>query len=231
MKFLTLALLLICVAETNAKLTQQGMASVLHIPETLALRLIERIEYIDRLNTHHAPYYPILSQFLKERGYKIGCEVGVFTAGHAAFILANSNVEKLYCVDSYIAPDADTIITQGFEKNYWQACWDTIYYYAVDRLATFKDRVQFIRASADQAANMIADHSLDFIFIDGDHSYPGVLADCTNYFNKVRSGGIITGDDYSIDGVGPAVREFFGEKNLTINLYPGQSRFWWVEKP
>ena len=78
---------------------------------------------------------------------------------------------------------------------------------------------------------MIVDDSLDFVFIDGDHSYAAVLADCTNYYDKVRSGGIIAGDDYNMDDVGRALYDFFGEKKLIINVYVGQNRFWWVEKP
>ncbi len=77
---------------------------------------------------------------------------------------------------------------------------------------------------------MIDDHSLDFVFIDGDHSYDAVLSDCINYYDKVRSGGIITGDDYHNQEVRQAVQDFFKEKKLVINVYPGQKRFWWIEK-
>ncbi len=63
-------------------------------------------------------YYSILSKFIKERGYKVGCEVGTFTGGHAEFILANTTVEKLYCVDPYIAPmDIETMITNWISKK------------------------------------------------------------------------------------------------------------------
>ena len=186
MKVLTFAFLLTWLAGCNAKLAQHMMAHILHISDERAAHIIERIGNIDRLNTYHASYYPILAhKFLKERGYKTGCEIGVFTGGHAEFILANSAVEKLYCIDPYIAPmDVVSSITHGFEKSYWQVCWETIYYYAVDKLSAFGNRAQFIRLSAEQAAPLIADDSLDFAFIDGDHSYDAVLADCTNYYSK-----------------------------------------------
>ena len=45
---------------------------------------------------------------------------------------------------------------------------------------------------------MIADGSLDFVFIDGDHSYTGVLSDCANYYDKVRSGGTAVRDTIMI---------------------------------
>lgn len=233
MKILNFALLITCFVGVNAELTKQDLAPKLNVSLETAAQLIERITYIDRINTNHAPYYPILSEeFLKKRNYKVGCEVGVFTAGHAAFILANTNVETLYCVDSYRAPmQGSTIITEGFEKNLWQACWDTIFYYAQDKLSFFGNRAKFIRSPSEQAAATLADECLDFVFIDGDHSYAGALADFRNYFGKVRSGGIIAGDDYQIEDVRRAANEFFGQKNLTINIYAGQERFWWIEKP
>lgn len=232
MRNLRFIFLLIWFTGLNATLTQLNMAQILQVSEKLAKRIIERIEYIDRLNTSYASYYPILSKILKERNYKIGCEIGIFTGGHAEFVLSNSSVEKLYCIDPYITPkNVVTIITDGFEKIYWQTCWDAIYYYTMDKLSAFGNRAQFIRLPAEQAAIRIDDHNLDFIFIDGDHSYDAVFADCTNYYNKVRSGGIIAGDDYDINDVGQAVRDFFEQKNLIINIYPGQKRFWWVEKP
>lgn len=225
-------LVLVLFAESNAKLNHCDIAKKLNISEKIASQIVDRIEYIDQINTQHAPYYPILSQFLKQRGYRIGCEIGVFTGSHSNLILQNTAVEKLYCIDSYIAPmNNSTMITEGFAKNYWQACWDTIYYYALNKLSIFGDRLQFLRLPAEEAAKIITNHSLDFIFIDGDHSYKGVIADCTNYYEKVRSGGIIAGDDYNIDDVCQAVQCFFGSKKLIVNVYPDQKRFWWVEVP
>ena len=42
-------------------------------------------------------------------------------------------------------------------------------------------------------------HSLDFLFIDGDHSYQGVAADFENYAPMVRKGGLIGFHDIQQD--------------------------------
>lgn len=233
MKIVKFIFLLSIFIVLNAQLNKHDLAQLLHLSEELAARMIERTSVIDQLNNYHASsYYPILChKFLNNRNYKIGCEIGVFTGGHAEFILANSAIEKLYCVDPYISPTHFTNITEGFENSYWQACWDTIFFYTVEKLSKFGNRAQFIRLPASQAARKINNYSLDFVFIDGDHSYDAVLSDCTNYYNKVRSGGLIAGDDYGIDEVGQAVREFFQQKKLVINVYGEQQRFWAVEKP
>lgn len=37
---------------------------------------------------------------------------------------------------------------------------------------------------------------VDFLYVDGDHSYDGCLADLEAWYPLVRSGGVICGDDY-----------------------------------
>jgi hypothetical protein len=40
------------------------------------------------------------------------------------------------------------------------------------------------------------DNSLDFVFIDGNHSFPYVAEDIFYWEKKVRPGGIVSGHDY-----------------------------------
>lgn len=66
----------------------------------------------------------------------------------------------------------------------------------------------------------------DFIFIDGNHNYDGVLADLRAYRPLVRSGGIIAGHDYTTDvhpGVRQAVDEFFEGR-----AQQGPGSIWWI---
>ena len=69
MKALLFSFLLICFTASSAKLVHHKIAQTLCISEEIAQRIIERIEYIDQLNRHHAPYYPILSQVFFERSW------------------------------------------------------------------------------------------------------------------------------------------------------------------
>ena len=90
-------------------------------------------------------------------------------------------------------------------------------------------------------AHLIPDDSCDFIYVDGDHSYAGCLADIKAYWPKVKVGGIMAGHDYDdIEwskqpgkrfkrtdwGVKSAVTEVFDEVNVVQN--PTQN--WWVKK-
>lgn len=230
---LLLTVSLFCYAEVTVDM----MVDLLHVPRDVARRIIKKIK-IARYHTESLPgfgsYYPILPRFINERGYTVGCEVGVFLGGHIESIMANTAVEKLYAIDPYILYGDVGVVrgfTRGIKKRYWPACFDGVFYYVKDRLAVFGDRVEMIRNTSDKVAKTIPDNSLDFVFIDGDHSYAAVLQDVANYYDKVRSGGIISGDDYIFAEVGKAVDEFFGQKGLQVNQDETQKRFWWIEKP
>jgi hypothetical protein len=69
------------------------------------------------------------------------------------------------------------------------------------------------RGDSRVVAATFADASLDWVYIDGNHSYEYVKADLEGYFPKVRPGGYIVCDDYHYagfwnDGVTRAVDEF-----------------------
>jgi len=47
----------------------------------------------------------------------------------------------------------------------------------------------------DQVKQILDGHKIDFLFIDGDHTYDGVKADFNNYSPLVRAGGLIAFHD------------------------------------
>ena len=61
------------------------------------------------------------------------------------------------------------------------------------------------------------DSSLDFVFIDGLHTYEQVTKDMNNYYDKVKPGGIFSGHDYrAIECINKAVNDFASLKNKQI---------------
>lgn len=70
---------------------------------------------------------------------------------------------------------------------------------------------------------MIPTDSLDWSYIDGDHTYEAVLADLHAYAHKVRPGGFLAGDDYVQGGryrggVKHAIDEFVGSGEYRLVL-------------
>ena len=82
-----------------------------------------------------------------------------------------------------------------------------------------------------QAAKLIPDGSLDFVFLDADHSYPGISSDIALWGPKIKKGGVLCGHDYDHPsfpdwGVKRAVDEFIAESGLTLEL--GADWTWFI---
>ena len=85
--------------------------------------------------------------------------------------------------------------------------------------------VTLIKSNSIAATSLYEDHSLDFAFIDADHTYESVKKDIMAWLPKIKIGGVIAGHDYchSVPGVIKAVNEIFSDK---VN-YLGRS--WWIQ--
>lgn len=63
-----------------------------------------------------------------------------------------------------------------------------------------QDRVTVVASESAVASSMLENHSLDLVFIDGDHSQDAVNADIGTWEPKVREDGRIAGHDYVSEG-------------------------------
>jgi hypothetical protein len=71
---------------------------------------------------------------------------------------------------------------------------------------------EIIKDTSHNAANQFRNNTIDYIMLDGGHSYDDVNEDIKLWYNKVKPGGWISGDDYGgsfFPGVTRAVDEFF----------------------
>ena len=72
-------------------------------------------------------------------------------------------------------------------------------------------------------------HSLDLVFIDGDHSYDAVVDDIEAWEPKVRPGGVLGGHDFAVnfEGVIRAVTEWVAREHPDKVLHLAAD-CWWV---
>jgi hypothetical protein len=152
-------------------------------------------------------------------------EVGTWRGDFAQTILSSRRPRTLHLIDPWQYRDEDAYERAMFggRTQDGQSEMDTIYQSVLDRFRPRIDRgqVQVRRARSVDAAGEFADESLDWVYIDGDHTYEAVKADLEAYFRTVKPGGFLAGDDYGErgwwdDGVTRAVDEFAANAQLTI---------------
>lgn len=140
-----------------------------------------------------------LARLFAELGFNRGVEVGVAEANFSEILCkANPNLELL-CVDPWHAYSGNPQ-NKSKEKNEYALNE------AKRKLAPYPNVKLDMRYSMD-AVRDVSEGSLDFCYIDGHHSYPFVMADIIEWAKRVRSGGIVAGDDvYRLNekwGAGP----------------------------
>lgn len=82
-----------------------------------------------------------------------------------------------------------------------------------------------IKLSSREAYKLFLDESIDFVFVDADHSYEGVTEDIKFWYPKVKRGGTMAGHDYDWTSVKSAVTDFFVTKPVYIH-----NTSWMVQK-
>lgn len=152
----------------------------------------------------------------------IGAEVGVCLAASTELFMKNlPNIKKYYAIDSYPA----YIDWNG--ASYSRERQDLMKKYAFDVLLPYKQKIEFVYEDSSTFAKTLDDNSLDFIFIDGDHSYEGFMKDLNNYFNKVKKGGIVSGDDICLSNISKGLNDFLIGKQSQIKT---NNKMWYLIK-
>ena len=126
-----------------------------------------------------------------ELGFKRGAEIGV-QRGRNALIMMNTmpDLEMLYLIDPY--EDHPYNRRKWGEKQHSKAKRMAHGRFGVDRAR----RIEWIEGFSEQVANQVPDMSLDFVYIDGEHTYDFVMIDIILWHRKVKKGGIVSGHDY-----------------------------------
>lgn len=143
---------------------------------------------------------------------EIGVWQGRSTACLAVEIFNSGKSIEHYCVDPWIVDGRDTFAV--FAAN----------------LGPLIGRVRPVRVPSPQAAGAFADRSVDFVLIDANHAYEAVMADIRAWLPKVKSGGVLAGDDCTaeFDGVRRAVAELLPAAEIRR---AGESAHFWYRAP
>lgn len=155
----------------------------------------------------------LIHHYLKSN--MIGAELGVFV-GEFSEVILSTKPSIVYLVDLFSGisgsgdKDGNNMVFVDMNLSY-------------NRLLELHKNnkcVRVVKSSTHDFLSSLADNSLDFVYIDADHSYEGVCSDINLSFFKVKSGGYIMGHDYvtpRFHGLVQAVQEFCSTSNLCID--------------
>jgi len=120
-------------------------------------------------------------------------EVGVYRGQFAAKLLAGCpGIATYYMIDPWRHLD-----DWNKPANKSDDVFEGFYREAMERTSEHEAKRVVLRGTTTEVIDQIPDGSLDFAYIDGDHTLRGITIDLISVFPKVREGGWIGGDDFS----------------------------------
>lgn len=137
-----------------------------------------------------------LAKLFAQLGFILGAEIGTQRGLYARLLCWRNPRLHLTCIDPW-----ESYTNAGQRRQ------DQIYAEALQNLRR-KD-VGIIRKRSLDFVNDVPDGYLDFVFIDGDHSFDSVVRDIIEWSHKVHPGGIVAVHDYCpVEGVMQAVNAY-----------------------
>ena len=146
-------------------------------------------------------------------GYRKGAELGVSQGRFTMFLCAIMHDMEMIAVDLWAEQEA----REGVECAETYSGWDhegNYQRFKQNCAEYFAGRVDIRRMDSSSAAASVEDESLDFVFVDADHTYEGAKRDIEAWLPKVRIGGMLCGHDYNWPPVKKIVDEKFPERGL-----------------
>jgi len=166
-------------------------------------------------------YYGVLTKVINDNNFKNVAEVGIGYGTHAKYVLKTTSVSNLILVDptKYYPNDGFATDIMSKTPEVVGNNFNELYNLINKELSPWKERYTWFRTeSLNITEEQVPNESLDCVFVDGDHSYEAVSKDLDFWWQKVRSGGQLLGDDYWMTDVAKAVHEFADSHNLKLDF-------------
>lgn len=173
--------------------------------------------------------FPTGSRFVE-----VGSWLGKSAALMAVEIENSGKLIEFVCVDPWEDGGPDLKDTEYYKSLGVHHVYDIFQ----QNVRPVLHRIKMMRMPSVEAARFMIDGSVDFLMLDGDHSYEAVKADLEAWMPKMKVGGIISGDDYTWPGVEQAVIERFQDREMQTRInnggrrkaqYKMDSSYWWVQ--
>lgn len=148
-------------------------------------------------------------KLLKQHNWKSGAELGVQAGVLAKMFLKTSPSLHLIGVDNFSLDSSSREAVEALVEQ-------------------FAPRYKLFAMDTDDASYLVEDGSLDFVFIDANHSEERTYADITHWNTKVKKGGWFGGDAYNPKWYPQTVRAVHRVyPKERVQVWPG--RVWGVQ--
>jgi len=163
-------------------------------------------------------YKSIVEKFDNAHFVEIGCWKGRSASFMCVEIIRNNKTIKFDCIDTWKGSSEHQHLPE-IQHN-------TLYDVFINNMKPVEKYYTPIRLPSVSASELYPKESLDFVFIDGDHSHDAVISDVKAWIPKIKSGGILAGHGYpSCDTVKSAIDIIINNKYLKTT----NTNVWYVE--
>jgi hypothetical protein len=167
----------------------------------------------------------LIPEINKLEGDIVGVEIGVWKGENIEALLQRCpNIKKMYGIDPYKAYGNYLLYRD-------EAFLAPLRIEAIERIAKLGDRVELIELPSAEAVSRFEDESVDFVFIDGNHSFEAVYEDLHIWYKRLKPGGIFSGHDFDIPSVNDALFKFRKDLKMKSTFAVTGNQVWWWRKP
>tara|TARA_B110000196_G_scaffold310508_1_gene313364 strand:- start:97 stop:828 length:732 start_codon:yes stop_codon:yes gene_type:complete len=146
------------------------------------------IEIIDNSDSR----YDLWSNFLSSSKLEVICELGVYKGDFAHMILKKcSFIQKYIMIDPW-----KNLSNWNKPANHKRDTFDVLYKETLEKTNFAEHKRVILKGTTVEVINKIPDASLDFIYIDGDHTLKGISVDLISTWKKIKKNGFLAGDDF-----------------------------------
>jgi len=171
-----------------------------------------------RLDKPPPPRAASFIKLIKEIDASRVAEIGVFEGEMIVRVMSDNSCNGL--IKEYHAIDPYSKYCKRHCGRFKPWALDIDVWPKVNRLleeySFFDNKVRLIRKWSVEASKDYQDGYFDIVFIDANHTKPGISSDIKHWYPKVRDGGILCGHDYGNNakgfGVTQVVNDVFGDR-------------------
>jgi hypothetical protein len=132
------------------------------------------------------------SEFLRRKNIETFLEIGVFRGDFSKAILSEAHrLTRYYMIDPWRKLERwnkpTNVSDSDFEKYHREA---------LEKTQFAQDIRRVLRGTTAEVIDQIEEESVDFAYIDGDHTLKGITVDLQLVYPRIKDGGWIAGDDF-----------------------------------